>query len=366
MTIKRNLVPDKYLLFIYIALLITGLVSIYGAQTIHDPENRYFQNHLNLLIFMSITSIIILLLPDFFDILDRLVPPILISTILLLISVLFFGITVQGSLAKRWLLIPPGFTIQPSEVAKITITIYFASVLSKKGEKLSYIRKGLLPPLLVLILVTLLILFEPDSGTAMLFSAVGFSMFFYGGIPFRSLIVSSLVLIIFFFIFISNTTYMKDRIYSYFNPKGQSAEETYQIKRARLAFNYGGITGIPDDEIREVSTHLPAALTDFIFAAVAQRYGLLGNFLILILFLSFTIRGFIISSRIQNNLFLKNLAFGLTIFISCQAYLNMLVATLMVPTTGMPLPFISYGRNALVINIIMITILLKITQRRDL
>lgn len=366
MKIKRKLLPDKYLLIIYIALLIAGLVAIYGAQTVHEPGTEYFSNHLNLLLSMFVFSIIILIIPDFFDLIDRNVPLLLILTILLLIYVLIFGITVTGSFAKRWIYIPPGFTIQPSEIAKITITIYIASVLAKKGEKLNNIKKGLVPPLIILILVSILIAIEPDSGTSLLFAMVGFSMFFYGGIPLRSLIISWVFLLAIFIIFVLNVPYMKSRVDVYLSPEQQSEEDTYQMKRATLAFNYGGVTGIPDEEIRDVSTHLPAAITDFIFASIAQRYGLIGNLLILILFISFTARGFIISSRIKENIFLKNLAFGITIFISFQAFLNMMVATLIIPTTGLPLPFISYGRNALVINMIMFTILLKITQRREL
>lgn len=362
--INRKLFPDKYLLVIYIALLIAGLVSIYGAQTIHEPNGAYFSNHIKLLAFMLLFTIIILLMPDFFNIIDKLVPFILLFTLILLLLVYFFGITVSGSYAKRWLLLPFGVTIQPSEIAKITCSIYLASVLSKKGEKLFDIKKGLFPPLLILILISGLILLEPDSGTAFLFAIVGFSIFFYGGIPFRSLLLSALFLFMLFGLFIFNTPYMKSRVLSYFYPEAQPEAEVYQIKKAKLAFNYGGIIGIPDENIRDVSTHLPAALTDFIYASISQRYGLVGNILLLLLFLSFTIRGFIISSR-TSDLFLKNLSFSITMFISVQAYLNIMVAALMLPTTGMTLPIISYGRNALVVNMIMAAILLKITQRRE-
>lgn len=362
--IKRKLMPDKYLLIIYIALLIVGLLAIYGAQIIHEPSGQYFENHLHLLIFMIVITAFILILPDFFNLLDAIVPLLLIGTLLLLIAVLIFGITVPGSYAKRWLLIASSFTIQPSEIAKITTTIYLASVLSKKGEKLFDFKKGLFPPLSILLVISILILFEPDSGTALLFAMVGFSIFSYAGIPNKTLIISAIFLLALFVIFVFNVPYMKNRVNAYLYPQNQSEEDVYQIRRAKLAFNYGGLSGIPDENILEVSTHLPAALTDFIFASVSQRYGFIGDVIILLLFFSFTIRGFIISSRTKD-LFLKNLSFGITIFISLQAYLNIMVSTLIIPTTGMPLPIISYGRNALAINMIMFALLLKITQRRE-
>lgn len=359
---KRKI--DIYISLIYTAILICGLVSIYGAESIHGAEDSLFINHVKLIGFMIVVSLIILLLPDFFNFLDKLVPFLLLFTVLLLIAVLVFGITVDGSYARRWLLIVPGFTVQPSEIAKITFVIYLASVLSKKGEKLFDFKKGLVPPLLVLLAISFLIMIEPDSGTAMLFSIVGFAMFFYAGIPIRSLILSGILLMVIFIIFIFNVPYMKSRVSAYLEPNRQSEEDVYQIKRAKLAFNYGGMDGISDDEIKDTSTHLPAALTDFIYASIAQRFGLIGDIIVLLLFLAFTVRGFIISVRI-NDLFSKYLSFGITMFISIQAYLNMMVATLIIPTTGMPLPFISYGRNALVINMLMAAILLKITQRSE-
>lgn len=359
---KRKIIPDIYISLIYMAILISGMVAIYGAETIHNPETSLFFNHIKLMGFMLLITLIMIILPDGFELLDRMVPILLLITVVLLIAVLIFGITVEGSYAKRWLLLAPGFTIQPSEIAKVTFAIYLASVLSKKGEKLFNFRKGLVPPLLVLLAISFLIMIEPDSGTAMLFSIVGFAMFFYAGIPLRSLILSGVLLMVIFIIFIFNVPYMKNRVTAYFEPGRQSEEDTYQIKRAKLAFNYGGVAGISDDDIKEVSTHLPAALTDFIYASIAQKFGFIGDIIVLMLFLSFTVRGFIISIRLKN-LFLKYLSFGITMFISIQGYLNMMVATLIIPTTGMPLPFISYGRNALVINMIMMAILLKITQR---
>ena len=118
--VKRKLIPDRYLLIIYVALLIAGLVAIYGAQTIHEPNGNYFNNHLKLLSIMIAGTIILLIVPDFFDLIDKMVPLLLLVTLVLLAWVYFFGITVAGSLAKRWLLIAPGITIQPSEIAKIT------------------------------------------------------------------------------------------------------------------------------------------------------------------------------------------------------------------------------------------------------
>lgn len=356
---KTKIMPDIYMTLIVMSIILSGILAIYVTEPIHNPDQGYFVKHFNLIIYMFLFSLIIIFSPNFINLLDRFVPIILLITLLLLIYVLIFGISSEGSYAKRWIKIG-NFTIQPSEIAKLSSIIYFASVLSKKGEKLFNWKKGLVPPLSILIIISLLILREPDAGTAMLFAFVGFIMFFYAGIPLRSLILTGILLFIIFVVFIFNVSYMRTRVTSYLDPNN-SRDETYQIKRANLAYNLGGISGLDDDALLETSTHLPAAITDFIYASIAQRYGFVGNIIILFLFLSFTIRGFIISSR-TNNLFYKYIVFGVTMFISMQAYLNMLVATLIIPTTGIPLPFISYGRNAVVINIIMVALLLKITR----
>ncbi len=250
--------------------------------------------------------------------------------------------------------------MQPSEIAKLSMTIYFASVLSKKGDKLNTLKKGLFPLLTILLAVSILIMLEPDSSTAILFALVGFTIFYYAGIPLRYLIGSSVILGLIFLLFIFNTPYMKDRVYSYMSPQSLP-DSSYQMKRAILAFGLGGEAGIPDEMIRDVSTHLPAAITDFIYVVISQKFGLLGNTIIILLFLLFTIRGFIISNN-MNNLFYKYIAFSVTLFISIQAFINMMVVTGILPTTGMPLPFISYGRNALVINMLMMALFLKTTR----
>lgn len=356
---KTKIVPDIYMTLIVVSIILAGVLAIYVSEPIHNPNQNFFNNHFTLLINMFVLSLIIIFSPNFFPTLDKLVPIILFITLLLLIYVLIFGISSEGSYARRWIKVG-GITLQSSEIAKLTSVIYFSSVLSKKGEKLSNWQKGLMPPLSILIIISILIMIEPDSSTAMLLAFVGFIMFFYAGIPLRSLIFTGVLLAVVFVVFIFNNAYMMTRITSYLD-LNNSADDTYQIRRANLAFNLGGINGLNDEALIETSTHLPAAITDFIFASVAQRYGFMGNMIILLLFLSFTIRGFIISSRLEN-LFYKYIVFGVTMFISVQAYLNMMVATSLIPTTGIPLPFISYGRNALVINIIMVALLLKITR----
>lgn len=357
---NKKRIPDIYLTLISVAIILSGLLAMYVSQSIHSPEKPLFRSHLSIIVFMTIVGFIVMLIPNFFERLEKMVPILLMITVALLILVLFIGITKEGSYARRWIFLPWGFTIQPSEVAKLVSVVYFASVLSRKGEKLLNIKKGLVPPLIVLLSISLLIIKEPDLGTAMLFAIIGFIMFFYAGIPLRSLILSGVFLFIIFVVFIFNTEYMKSRLTAYLNTTSKH-EEVYQIERARLAFNNGGLSGLNDEELIETSTSLPAATTDFIYAAVAQRFGFIGNIVILLLFFCFTVRGFVLSYKIEN-LFQKYLSFGITAFIGIQAYLNIMVSTLIIPTTGMPLPFISYGRNALVVNMFMLAILLKISM----
>lgn len=358
---KNKTLPDIYMTLVSLTIIAFGILAIYSTEIMINPDIPSFKNHVALVIAMLIIGFIIIVSPDFFKFIDSKVPIILVITFILFVLLRIFGIGVEGSVARRWLYLPLGFTLQPSEVAKITAVVYFASVLSKKGEKLNNIKKGLFPPLIVLLLICVAIAFEPDLGTSMLFAAVGFTMFFYSGIPIRFLVLSGLLLLFIFILFVFNVPYMKNRIQTYLEPNSKESS-VYQMSRAKAAFEQGSLLGLPDEEYNDTNIRLPAHKTDFIFAAIARKYGFVGDITLLLLYLVFIVRGFTISLRAYD-LFQKYMAFGFTICIGIQAYLNILVATLIIPTTGIPLPFISYGRNAFIVNMIMLSIILKISRR---
>ncbi len=351
---KNKIFPDICLLFTVIALIVIGVFAVHNTSTVYGTKNDIFSGYINVLIIASVLSVIIIFMPSLTDILDKLVVVLLVSTLALLIIVYFFG--VRDGNARRWIAID-SFTIQPSEIAKLTLAIYLSSVLSKKGKKVSEFTSGFIPPLAVLIVMSILIAIEPDFSTALFFSVIGLIIFIYAGTPIRFVAFVGLLVVILGYILISSNAYMSERIEDHFTDKSG-----YQINQAIAAFSRSGIRGIKLDELIESPIHLPAGITDFILASVAQNLGLIGTIIILGLFLFFMIRGMIIVSRIDD-LFSKYLSFSIVISITTQAYINMMVAVALIPITGMTLPFISYGRNSLFVSMIMSAILLNLSRK---
>lgn len=352
---KKNTLPDIYLTLIVSILIIFGVVAIYNTSIVYLESQENFFGHIGVLIFSVILSIALTFLKNIEKILDKSVPWVLGITIFFLVLVIIPGVALRAGGAGRWLDVFGLFTFQPSELAKLSIALYLANVLSKKGEKLSTLKKGLLPPLSVLILMIMLIIIEPDFGTAMLFAIVGFSIFFYAGVPLRYLIATGIIVLGIFILLITQNPYMSERI------KGYNNKNSYQTEQAKESFRQGGLAGNKFENIIEKPVHLPAAITDFMLASFAQHYGFFGCALVVILFFLFMIRGFVLVDRMEN-MFLKYLAFAIVVFITSQAYLNILVSIAAIPTTGMPLPFISYGRNTLFITMIGVGVLLNITR----
>ncbi len=352
---NNKLFPDVYLLFTVIILIVIGFFAIHNTSTIYGTKEDIFAGYITVLLVSSILAVVVIFIPNLIDLLDRLVPILLVATLALLVIVLFSG--VRAGNARRWIAIGT-YTIQPSEVAKLTIVIYLSSVLSKKGKNINNLTQGFIPPLTVLILVSILIAVEPDFSTAVFFSLIGLIIFIYAGTPLRFVFLVGLCVLVLSIFLVSSNQYMFERI-ERFDFTGKSG---YQINQAIISFSRSGIGGMSLDELIHSPIHLPAGITDFILASVAQNLGLFGTVPIVLLFLFFMIRGMIIVYRIDD-IFSKYLAFSIVVAICTQAYINMMVAVSLIPITGMTLPFISYGRNSLFTSIMMAAILLNLSRQ---
>lgn len=353
---KNKMFPDRYLLSTVIALIVVGFFAIHNTSTVYGTKDEIFSGYISVLIVSSVLSAIIIFLPSLTDMLDKIVIVLVVFTILLLIIVLFTGVRTGN--ARRWIGVD-NFTIQPSEIAKLTIVIYLSSVLSKKGKKMTEFKRGFFPPLIVLVLMSILIAVEPDFSTALFFSLIGFIIFIYAGTPFKFVLLVGICVLFLGACLVLNNTYMFERLENHFTDKSG-----YQINQAIMVFSHSGIWGMPLDELIQSPIHLPAGITDFILAAVAQNLGLIGTIIVVFLFFFFMVRGLIIVSRIDDT-FSKYLAFSIVVAITTQAYINMLVAVSVIPITGIPLPFISYGRNSLFVSMMMSAILLNLSRKAE-
>ncbi|MBI4977774.1 MAG: cell division protein FtsW [Spirochaetes bacterium] len=352
--------PDIFIIIIVLLLLVIGVTTIYNALALYRTNSTggFFFNYLAI-IGLSIAACIVCIFVDL-SFVERIAPYVALGILIALVVVLvpFIGRKVGGS--RRWIPFIM-FTIQPSEAAKLGLVAYLAALFTRKGEKMTMFSKGFLPPFIVSILFAFFIMLEPDIGTALLIIAVVFGMFFFAGTPVVYLVSTALVSLPLFYLLISGKAYVWYRIVGFLNPWDRKSAEGYHLVQSFKSFALGGFTGSSMEGLLERTVSLPAATTDFIFAVIAQKAGFLGCTAVVLLFLAFLIRGLHVVKHTEDT-FRQNLAFGIVFMIVVQAFLNILVVVGLVPTTGMTLPFISYGNNSLVITMAMVGLLLNISR----
>ncbi|BCA55829.1 integral membrane protein involved in stabilizing FstZ ring during cell division [Nitrospira sp. KM1] len=356
---------DHTILFITLTLALLGLVMVFSASAIvagnrfHDPE-FFLKRQVAWLGFgfalMHIASRI-----DY-ALWKKLSLPILLCMTALLVIVLIPGFGVVAKGARRWLHVGP-ISMQPAEMVKLVAVLYLAAYLTKKAEKLSLFRSGLLPPLIVIGLLGGLVLLEPDLGTVVVIGLVSVGLLFLGGARVSHLIALGLCAIPVVLMLILGSSYRRQRFLAFLAPWKDASDGGFQITQSFLAFGSGGPLGVGLGEGKQKLFFLPEAHTDFVLALIGEELGLAGTATVILLFAVFVWRGFVISSRARMP-FGKFLGMGLTLLIGIQALVNAAVVTGLVPTKGLTLPFVSYGGSSLVISFICVGILLSISRDR--
>jgi cell division protein FtsW len=353
---------DMPLLAALISLLVLGTVFIYSASMYQDYQtfgdvNYYIQKQITWLI-VGAGALAFGLRFDYqklrsFSMLG------LGLTALLLAMVHIPSLSYSHGGATRWIYIK-GFTLQPSEIGKLALTIYAAHWLSSKDDEIKHSLKGLLPFGIVLSFTTLLIFRQPDLGTAAVISGAMLGMFFVSGARLRHLLaLAALFLPVAYFV-AHHGGYWSVRILAWRHPFADQQGVGYQISRALLAFWHGGFAGVGLGN-GQMKDYVPAPQTDTIFATIGEETGLVGALIVVALFGFFAYRGIRIS-MLAKDPFGKLLAAGITTYLAIQALLNMLSVTNAIPFTGVPLPFISFGGSSLVVNLLAVGILLNVSR----
>lgn len=279
-----------------------------------------------------------------------------ISFILLAVVLLpLFGHEAGG--ARRWIRVGP-INFQPAEIAKLGISLYLSDYLSRR---IKGIHRGelsvLFPPLLILVLTCGLILLQPDLGSAVFIFLISAILFFLAGIRFRYVFFAGLVFVPAFYFLVVRTPYRLSRVTVYLNPWQDPQGSGFQIIQSLLAFGLGGIKGVGLGESTQKLFYLPQSYNDFIFSIIGEELGLLGTMSVLALYVVILISGLKIAGRARGSyekLFVVSIVFSVVL----QAMINMLVATGLIPTKGLPLPFVSYGGSSLLFNLLSIGLLL--------
>lgn len=347
---------DFVLLAVVFALIGLGLVMIFSASYVQANDlfgksTFYFLRQLQWL-FVSILAMVIAALVDF-RILKKLALILMILTVVVLIAVLLFGDTNLGS--RRHLI---GRSIQPSEVAKLTIIVYIAYWLSSKGNRLREVSVGLVPFSVLLSLVALLIVLQPDFDTTALIVLTGLIMFFIAGADVKQLGIAGVVAVITFVVVVTQIEYANVRIQEFLQFLKDPGTGSDQLTASLQALANGGILGAG---LGDGTTNVLLPFTDSIFAVIGEELGLVGALGVLALFMAFAYRGLRISLRSVDNFGLI-LGCGITGWITMQAFINIAVNTATLPFSGLTLPFVSYGGSSLVACMAGVGVLLSISR----
>lgn len=295
-----------------------------------------------------------------------------ISKILLLIGIALLAYTLVAGTelkgAQRWVSFGPSFfqiQFQPSEYAKYALVIHLAVLLSQKQKYITDLQRGYLPLLVWIVAVAALVLLQPNFSTAVIILMISFALLFIGRVRLRHMLGSLAAGMPIVAVYAASADYRMARIMAFFTDtqglSARAAAARYQIEQSLIALGSGGVFGVGMGMSKQRELFLPESYTDFIFAIVGEEYGLIGSIVVLGIFVLILIRGMKIAKHATDDLG-RYLAAGITIVIATYALVNVMVTTGMVPTTGLPMPLISYGGTSILFTAYAFGILLNISM----
>ena len=357
---------DKILLIAVILLISFGIIMVYSSSNIwaaykYNDQFKFLKSQLLFFVVgLILINILIKIKPDFYKEKANLI---ILVCFTLLFLVLIPGIGKVRNGSRSWFGIG-SLGVQPSEFSKIGLIIFTAKYLAKNDKDIKDIKKGLLPLFVIICLFFLLIMLEPDFGTAMVIILTLVGMIFVSGPKLGFFIKFGIVGLIGIVILIIVAPYRMQRIVSYLNPWSDPLGSGFQIIQSLYAIGPSGLLGVGFGNSIQKNFYLPEPQTDFIFSIIAEEFGFLGATLVVGLFITIFYRAIKISLS-QYDLFKKYLSFGLSFGIILQAILNLCVVCGLIPTTGVTLPFLSYGGSSLLVSMISIGILLSISKNNN-
>ena len=362
-----NKTYDRWFLLITFFLLGLGALMIYSSTAVVSPAMAkkdvtqffYFKRHLfTMLLGFAAMFTAYRLEPDT---LKKIALPLLIFSLLLLVLVFVPGMGISAGGAKRWLKLWPS-TFQPSELVKLSMVIFLAKYMSAYNYRTdSFVSFA--KPIAVMAVFQAIFLKQPDFGAAISLGIITLAMLFFSGIRMRYLL-SLTVFAIPVIVKLVQEPYRWKRVTSFLNPWDDPQGSGFQLIQSFIALGSGGIKGVGLGESKQKLLFLPETHTDFIFSLVGEELGLIGAGVIILLFVMLFVRGIAATNKAKDS-FVYYLSFGLSTMIALQALINFSVVTGMIPTKGLPLPFISYGGSALLVNMAAVGILLNLSKGED-
>ncbi len=351
------------ILIIVSILICIGVVMTYSASSIYAWDTYadsifFLKRHLLFLFIASLLTFLVMCI-DYRKLKD-ISKPMLLAAIFLLLLVLIPGIGREVGGARRWFRFK-FISFQPSEFASMALIIYAADFISRKSASIKNSLWGSVPVMVALGLVSVFILVQPDLGTVVALVSVVFIMLFVGGFNFSYILSLGLISLPALFLLVFSVPYRRARIFAFLNPWSDPQGSGFQIIQSQVALGSGSIFGAGLGHSKQKLFYLPAAHTDFIFSIIGEELGLLGTIGIIILFILFIQQGIKIIRNAPDK-FGYFLSLGLVSMIVFKAAVNIGVSCGVLPTKGLPLPFISYGGSSLIFDMVSIGLLLNIAK----
>ncbi len=361
---KKNKKVDSILLGVVLILLVFGLIMISSAGIAISKDRFGDEYHLfrRQLFYGVIPGLVCLFVVQkiHYTFWKKIAVPLFVLATLFLVLIFIpgFGLRLQG--ASRWLSLGP-ISFQPTEFMKLAIIIYLASWIESKGRMIMDFKESFLPFIGILGVIGFLVIKQPDVGTLGAISIISLVMFFSSGAPIRfiwMLIGSGVGLLL---VLIAAAPYRLNRLKAFADPTVDPQGIGYQINQALIAVGSGGILGLGFGQSRQKFNYLPEPVGDSIFAIISEELGMIGAVILLILFILFALRGFKIARNAPDK-FAALVAVGVSSWIIFQAFINIAAIIGIIPLTGIPLPFVSYGATSLVFVLTAVGILLNISK----
>jgi len=269
----------------------------------------------------------------------------LVGVIILLVATLLFSVKVKG--AARW--IDLGFIkFQPSELAKLALLIHLAVLLEKKGDLIKDFKKGYIYSLVWIFATAFLVMIQPKIGTAMIILITGFTLLYVSGAQFKHIFFTLFTVGILAAIVIMIFPYSRERVFTYAGSIMNGGEINDQVRQAKIGLGSGGFWGVGLGGSRQSDLFLPESYGDFIFSILGEETGFMGSIMLLFIYLSVFSLGLIVAKKAETT-FGQLLAFGLSLNIIVSAFVNIAVVMGVLPTTGITLPFISFGGTSIIL-----------------
>jgi len=359
----KKLKPDRILFLVTLMLVGFGVAMVFSSSAIvakerfGDPNYFSFKQLISATLGLAVMFVVMKI--DYHTYRHPVIVFSALAIVVALLVVVFFFAAAANT--HRWIQFS-AFSIQPSEMAKLALIFFLAYFLEKRKGKVNDLAFTLVPIAVIVGLLAGLIVLQPDLGTAVSLLAISGVLLFVAGLDLRWIAATIIFAVPAFYLLIFRVKYRRDRILAFMDPWEEPLGRGFQIIQSLLSVASGGIAGLGFMEGKQKLFYLPEAHTDFIFAVVGEELGLIGTCALLVLFVIFFWRGVRASMRAPD-LFGFYLALGITMMVCVQAFINMSVVLGLLPTKGIPLPFLSYGGSSFVVMLAAVGILLNVSQQ---